>query len=171
MVDEIVEAMDRIEADADVGAVVVTGAPPAFCAGADLSHLGGSQRDGLRSVYEGFMRIARSTAADDRGGERRRGRRGDEPRAGRRRSPCRAVAPGSTPASSSSGCIPAAATRGCSAASPDRRRWPRPCCSARSSTAPKRSASGSSGAASTTTRCCPRPASSPAAPRPHRASS
>jgi enoyl-CoA hydratase len=61
MVDEIVEAMDGIEADTTVGAVVVTGAPPAFCAGADLSHLGGSQRDGLRSVYEGFMRIARST--------------------------------------------------------------------------------------------------------------
>jgi enoyl-CoA hydratase len=61
MVDEIVEAMDRIEADPDAGAVVVTGAPPAFCAGADLSHLGGSRRDGLRSVYEGFMRIARST--------------------------------------------------------------------------------------------------------------
>jgi enoyl-CoA hydratase len=61
MVDEIVEAMDSIEADAGAGAVVVTGAPPAFCAGADLSHLGGSQRDGLRSVYEGFMRIARST--------------------------------------------------------------------------------------------------------------
>jgi enoyl-CoA hydratase len=60
MVDEIVEAMDRIEASTDVGAVVVTGAPPAFCAGADLSHLGGSQRDGLRSVYEGFMRVARS---------------------------------------------------------------------------------------------------------------
>jgi enoyl-CoA hydratase len=53
--------MDRIEADPDAGAVVVTGAPPAFCAGADLSHLGGSRRDGLRSVYEGFMRIARST--------------------------------------------------------------------------------------------------------------
>jgi len=61
MVDEIVEVMDSIEADTGVGAVVVTGAPPAFCAGADLSHLGGSQRAGLRSVYEGFMRIARST--------------------------------------------------------------------------------------------------------------
>jgi enoyl-CoA hydratase len=60
MVDEIVDAFDRIEADTDIGAVIVTGAPPAFCAGADLSHLGGSQRDGLRSVYEGFMRVARS---------------------------------------------------------------------------------------------------------------
>jgi len=61
MVDEIVEAFDRIEADPGVGSVIVTGTPPAFCAGADLSHLGGSQREGLRSVYEGFMRVARST--------------------------------------------------------------------------------------------------------------
>ncbi len=61
MVDEIVEAFDQIEANPDAGAVIVTGAPPAFCAGADLSHLGGSQREGLRSVYEGFMRVARST--------------------------------------------------------------------------------------------------------------
>jgi len=61
MVDEIVEAFDGIEADAAVGSVIVTGTPPAFCAGADLSHLGGSQRQGLRSVYEGFMRVARCT--------------------------------------------------------------------------------------------------------------
>jgi enoyl-CoA hydratase len=60
MVDEIVETFDRIEADESVGAVVVTGAAPAFCAGADLSHLGGSQRAGLRSVYEGFLRVGRS---------------------------------------------------------------------------------------------------------------
>src|SRR2546423_5374220 len=60
MVDEIVETFDRLEADERVGAVVVTGAPPAFCAGADLSHLGGSQRTGLRSVYEGFLRLRRS---------------------------------------------------------------------------------------------------------------
>jgi enoyl-CoA hydratase len=60
MVDEIVATMDKIEADEGVGAVVVTGAPPAFCAGADLSHLGSSQRKGLNSVYEGFLRIGRS---------------------------------------------------------------------------------------------------------------
>ncbi|MCB1017373.1 MAG: enoyl-CoA hydratase/isomerase family protein, partial [Acidimicrobiales bacterium] len=35
LVDEIVAALDEIEARDDVGAVVVTGAPPAFCAGAD----------------------------------------------------------------------------------------------------------------------------------------
>ena len=60
MVDEIVATFDTLEADDNVGAVVVTGAPPAFCAGADLGHLGGSQRDGLRSVYEGFLRVGRS---------------------------------------------------------------------------------------------------------------
>jgi enoyl-CoA hydratase len=60
MVDEIVAGFDRLEADPSVGAVVVTGAPPAFCAGADLSHLGGSQRTGLRSIYEGFLRVGRS---------------------------------------------------------------------------------------------------------------
>jgi enoyl-CoA hydratase len=60
MVDEIVTTFDQLEADEAVGAVVVTGAPPAFCAGADLGHLGGSQRQGLRSVYEGFLRVGRS---------------------------------------------------------------------------------------------------------------
>src|SRR4051795_11777177 len=60
MVDEIVDIMDRIDADSNVGAVVVTGAAPAFCAGADLSHLGSSQRQGLRSVYEGFLRFGRT---------------------------------------------------------------------------------------------------------------
>ena len=60
MVDEIVDTFDRLEADEGVGAVVVTGEPPAFCAGADLSHLGSSQRQGLRSVYEGFLRVGRS---------------------------------------------------------------------------------------------------------------
>jgi enoyl-CoA hydratase len=60
MVDEIVETFDGLEANPDVGAVVVTGAAPAFCAGADLSHLGDSQRAGLRSVYEGFLRVGRS---------------------------------------------------------------------------------------------------------------
>lgn len=65
MVDEIVAAFDALEADESVGAVVVTGAPPAFCAGADLSHLGQAGQEshggGLRSVYEGFLRVQRST--------------------------------------------------------------------------------------------------------------
>ena len=64
MCDEVVAAVDALEADANVGALVVTGEGSAFCAGADLSHLGGahgaSHRDGLLAVYEGFLRFARS---------------------------------------------------------------------------------------------------------------
>lgn len=60
MVAEIVAAMDDIEADESVGAVVVTGAPPAFCAGANLGNLAESTSGSLGSIYEGFLRIARS---------------------------------------------------------------------------------------------------------------
>src|SRR5437899_1260688 len=61
MVEGLIAAFDAAEADETVGVVVVTGAPPAFCAGADLSHLGQSPgAGGLRSVYEGFLRAARS---------------------------------------------------------------------------------------------------------------
>jgi enoyl-CoA hydratase len=61
MIEELVAAFDRLEADAGVGAVVITGAPPAFCAGADLSHLGASPSEaGLRGIYEGFLRVGRS---------------------------------------------------------------------------------------------------------------
>src|SRR5205823_6584858 len=65
MVEEIVAAFDALETDASVGAVVVTGAPPAFCAGADLGDLGrgGEAGDGgsVTTVYDGFLRVARST--------------------------------------------------------------------------------------------------------------
>ncbi len=54
---EVVDALDAIEADESVGAVVVTGEPPAFCAGADLSQLGASKEDGLKKIYEGFLRF------------------------------------------------------------------------------------------------------------------
>src|SRR6476659_2133108 len=60
MCDEIVATLDELEAGGEVGAIVVTGAAPAFCAGADLSHLGAWQRDGLLHVYEGFLRVAQS---------------------------------------------------------------------------------------------------------------
>ena len=39
MVDEIVAAVDAFEADENVGAIVVTGAGSAFCAGANLGNL------------------------------------------------------------------------------------------------------------------------------------
>jgi enoyl-CoA hydratase len=60
MVEEIVAAMDAIEADESIGAVVVTGTPPAFCAGANLGNLATADGSSLGSVYEGFLRLARS---------------------------------------------------------------------------------------------------------------
>ena len=61
MVKEILTTFDDLEADDGVGAVVVTGTPPAFCAGADLSKLGTAGREGLLSIYEGFLRVGRSS--------------------------------------------------------------------------------------------------------------
>ena len=64
MVDEIVETFDELEADDGVGAVVITGAGKGFCAGADLGNLGGKETttsSGFRSIYEGFMRVGRSS--------------------------------------------------------------------------------------------------------------
>lgn len=60
MCDELVTAVEALEADGSVGALVVTGRPPAFCAGADLSQLGDSQHDGLRRIYSGFLAVAAS---------------------------------------------------------------------------------------------------------------
>src|SRR3954467_15547912 len=60
MVTEIVAAMDAIESDDGIGAIVVTGAPPAFCAGANLGNLSQSSEGSLGNIYEGFLRIARS---------------------------------------------------------------------------------------------------------------
>ncbi|CAN5627682.1 enoyl-CoA hydratase [soil metagenome] len=61
LVEELVAAIDRLASDDGVGALVVTGAPPAFCAGADLGDLGSAGREGLLQIYEGFLRIGRST--------------------------------------------------------------------------------------------------------------
>ncbi len=60
MVREVGEAFDHLEAEDGARAVIIAGAPPAFCAGADLSHLEGAEEEGLRRIYEGFLRVARS---------------------------------------------------------------------------------------------------------------
>lgn len=60
MCDQLDEAITAIEADLSVNALVITGAAPAFCAGADLSHLGDSAEEGLLAIYEGFLRVGRS---------------------------------------------------------------------------------------------------------------
>jgi enoyl-CoA hydratase len=68
MVAEIVATFDELEADDGIGAVVLTGEPPAFCSGADVAALGSlSERrdDGERrqvsSIYDGFLRVLRSS--------------------------------------------------------------------------------------------------------------
>ncbi len=56
---QLVESIDRAEADLGVHAVVITGAGKAFCAGADLSALGAAAREGLERIYAGFMAVGR----------------------------------------------------------------------------------------------------------------
>lgn len=56
---ELANAVSTAEHDSGVHAIVVTGAPPAFCAGADLSALGESHDEGLRAIYAGFLALAR----------------------------------------------------------------------------------------------------------------
>ena len=65
MVSEIVAAMDRIEADENIGAIVVTGTAPAFCAGANLGNLAEADGESLGVIYEGFLRIAARRAKFD----------------------------------------------------------------------------------------------------------
>lgn len=63
LVDAIVSAIAECEADEGVGAVVVTGAPPAFCSGADVSALGamgahdGRDAGQVRGIYDGFLSV------------------------------------------------------------------------------------------------------------------
>ncbi len=58
---ELIAALDDLEARDDVGAIVVTGRPPAFCAGADLADLAAcSTTEELTSIYAGFLRLAGS---------------------------------------------------------------------------------------------------------------
>ncbi|WP_112274928.1 enoyl-CoA hydratase [Lentzea terrae] len=49
------------EAEQEANALIVTGAPPAFCAGADLTQLGNSKDEGLRNIYRGFLAVANAT--------------------------------------------------------------------------------------------------------------
>lgn len=65
LVADIIAAFDTLEADPDTGAVVITGAAPAFCAGADLANLtaladtdrGGNDPAAVREIYDGFLRV------------------------------------------------------------------------------------------------------------------
>lgn len=57
---ELTRTVAQLEQDDSVGAIVITGKDPAFCAGADLSDLGSSREESLLSIYEGFLCVARS---------------------------------------------------------------------------------------------------------------
>ncbi|MFN8034373.1 MAG: enoyl-CoA hydratase-related protein [Acidimicrobiia bacterium] len=68
LVSEIVDTVGELERDDTVGALVVTGEPPAFCSGADVGNLAALTDAGadagstdLRGIYEGFLRVERST--------------------------------------------------------------------------------------------------------------
>jgi enoyl-CoA hydratase len=54
------ELVAECEQDAGINALVITGAPPAFCAGADLTALGEAREEGLRAIYAGFLAVAHS---------------------------------------------------------------------------------------------------------------
>lgn len=55
---KLVAALEAAVADPAVGAVVITGEAPAFCAGGDLSELQGADPARLRTVYSGFLAVA-----------------------------------------------------------------------------------------------------------------
>jgi enoyl-CoA hydratase len=64
MVEQIIAAVGECEADDDVGALVVTGAPPAFCSGADVSALGkmsGRDASDVRDIYDSFLVVRGSS--------------------------------------------------------------------------------------------------------------
>ncbi|GLZ30593.1 enoyl-CoA hydratase [Lentzea sp. NBRC 105346] len=55
---QLQDAVEHCEQNEDVHAVIITGAPPAFCAGADLTQLGEAKAEGLRKIYAGFLAVA-----------------------------------------------------------------------------------------------------------------
>ncbi len=61
MSEQLQATVERAENDPGVHAVVLTGAGKAFCAGADLSALGGAASEGLERLYAGFMAVGRCT--------------------------------------------------------------------------------------------------------------
>ncbi|MBV8994195.1 MAG: enoyl-CoA hydratase [Pseudonocardiales bacterium] len=59
---QLAQAVAQCDRDESVHAVVITGAPPAFCAGADRDALAAAGRSGseadLRGIYAGFLAVA-----------------------------------------------------------------------------------------------------------------
>jgi enoyl-CoA hydratase len=55
---KLAEAVHSAAADDGVGAIVITGEDPAFCAGGDLGELAAADPGTLHTVYEGFLAVA-----------------------------------------------------------------------------------------------------------------
>lgn len=55
---ELVAALGALEAEPELRVLVVTGAPPAFSAGADLDDLERADRESLQRIYRGFLAVA-----------------------------------------------------------------------------------------------------------------
>ncbi|MEN3264001.1 enoyl-CoA hydratase [Pseudonocardia sp.] len=55
---KLVDAVQSAAGDDGVGAIVITGEEPAFCAGGDLSELAKADPATLRTVYAGFLAVA-----------------------------------------------------------------------------------------------------------------
>jgi enoyl-CoA hydratase len=59
---QLADAVAECDRDGSVHAIVITGAPPAFCAGADRGALAAAGRSGseaqLRGIYAGFLAVA-----------------------------------------------------------------------------------------------------------------
>ncbi len=61
MVGDLQVAFDWLERDeTNCAVVIVTGAAPAFCAGANLGNLAVATQTSLREIYEGFLRVKAS---------------------------------------------------------------------------------------------------------------
>ncbi len=58
LADALVERLAALEQDPAVSALVITGAPPAFSAGAVLDDLVGADRERLQRIYRGFLAVA-----------------------------------------------------------------------------------------------------------------
>ena len=61
LVDELETVFDKIEDNDAINSVVITGNGSVFCAGADLADLEAASKgdtDGLKRIYQGFLRVA-----------------------------------------------------------------------------------------------------------------
>jgi len=58
LAEEIESALDGLVSAGETGALVITGEPPAFSAGAVLEDLGQADRERLERIYSGFLAVA-----------------------------------------------------------------------------------------------------------------